>query len=348
MIAATNGWIIPLDNLSHLSPWLSDALCRLSTGGGFSTRELYSDFEEVIFDCQRPVILTGIEEVATRGDLLDRSLIVTLPNIPEERRRPESEIWREFDEARPRLLGVLYDAISVALRNLPTTTVDRLPRMADFALWATAAESALAMQPGGFMAAYSGNRQAGNELALEASPVGKILMDFTAGTSHWTGKASDLLTELEGHADDRTRRSRSWPSSGRALSGILKRLAPNFRSVGVEVEMGRTGKGRYVTIGRVGEKCVITDMTVADPQKQAVFAQVGDATMMMGDAKPNRGDDGKTPENAASDDDGAKFPLHSAADCEHPDVEETLTHDGYVNRQCRQCGEDLPCRKLER
>jgi hypothetical protein len=40
MIAAQNGWILALDNLSHLPPWLSDALCRLATGTGFATREL--------------------------------------------------------------------------------------------------------------------------------------------------------------------------------------------------------------------------------------------------------------------------------------------------------------------
>lgn len=50
IIAATNGWIIALDNVSHLPVWLSDALCRLATGGGFGTRELHTDAEEVLFD----------------------------------------------------------------------------------------------------------------------------------------------------------------------------------------------------------------------------------------------------------------------------------------------------------
>jgi len=60
MIAAEHGWVIALDNLSHLPAWLSDALCRLSTGGGFATRELYSDSDEIIFNSMRPVILTGM------------------------------------------------------------------------------------------------------------------------------------------------------------------------------------------------------------------------------------------------------------------------------------------------
>lgn len=40
MIAANNSWCLAYDDLSHVPPWLSDALCRLSTGGGFATREL--------------------------------------------------------------------------------------------------------------------------------------------------------------------------------------------------------------------------------------------------------------------------------------------------------------------
>jgi hypothetical protein len=54
MIAATNGWVVALDNLSDLGGWLSDCLCRLATGGGFSTRELYSDNDETIFSANDP------------------------------------------------------------------------------------------------------------------------------------------------------------------------------------------------------------------------------------------------------------------------------------------------------
>jgi hypothetical protein len=102
IIAATNSWCAAFDNISTLRPWLSDAYCRLGTGGRFSTRELYTDSEEVLFDATRPVILNGITDVATRPDLLDRGLIVTLPPIPEEKRKPEAELWRDFEKARPK------------------------------------------------------------------------------------------------------------------------------------------------------------------------------------------------------------------------------------------------------
>lgn len=158
MIAASNGWCVALDNLSTIPIWLADAICRLATGGGFSARELYSDSDEVLFDAQRPVLLNGIEELATRGDLLDRSIIFYQPSIPEENRQPESAFWSDFETARPRILGALLHAVSVALRKLHAVKLDRLPRMADFALWATAAEEAFAFEPSAFINAYRRNR----------------------------------------------------------------------------------------------------------------------------------------------------------------------------------------------
>jgi hypothetical protein len=133
MEAAANAWMLAFDNLSHLPPWLSDALCRLATGGGFGTRALFTNQEEALFDAQRPVLLTGIDEVVTRGDLLDRSLLVYLPEIPDKNRRPEDEFWQDFAVVRPRILGALLDAVSAALHRLPTVQASPLPRMADFA-----------------------------------------------------------------------------------------------------------------------------------------------------------------------------------------------------------------------
>jgi hypothetical protein len=81
MIAARHNWVLGFDNLSSLSPNMSDALCRLATGGGYAVRRLYTDADEALFDAQRPVLLTGIEELPIRGDLIDRALMLTLPPV---------------------------------------------------------------------------------------------------------------------------------------------------------------------------------------------------------------------------------------------------------------------------
>src|SRR5206468_10323084 len=108
-IAAGNGWILAFDNVSTIPIWTSDALCSLSTGGGFSTRELYSDSDEKIFDSMRPVILNGIRDIVTRPDILDRCIVVLLPVITEDKRRQEAELRRAFESARPRILGAVLD-----------------------------------------------------------------------------------------------------------------------------------------------------------------------------------------------------------------------------------------------
>ena len=136
-----------IDNLSRLPLWLSDALCSLSTGGGFATRALYTDGDEKTFDAQRPIILNGIDEVATSGDLLDRAIVVYLPRIPDTERRTEAALRQDFEGARPFILGATFDIVVQGLRKLPSVRRDWLPRMADFALWGCAVAPALGWTP---------------------------------------------------------------------------------------------------------------------------------------------------------------------------------------------------------
>ena len=114
--------------------------------------------------------------------------------------------------------------------------------MADFALWATAAEPGLGLERGQFMAAYQANRNAGNEVALESSPVGRAVIEFVAEVGRWEGTSTELLEQLESRVDDKTKRLDGWPKAARSLSGTMKRLAPNLRTAGVGVEFRRQGR----------------------------------------------------------------------------------------------------------
>jgi len=249
-IAADNAHVLALDNISTLQPWLSDALCRLSTGGGFSTRTLYENREEELFDGMKPVILNGITDVATRPDLLDRALVVSLPPIPDEERRPEAELWREFEQARPVILAFLFEAVSGALRSARDVRLEGMPRMADFAVWATAAEESLGWHTGTFMAAYAGNRQEATDSALDADPVAGAVLDFMAGRDQWTGSATELWTALGELVDEGVRHTKAWPGAPNALTGRLKRLAPTLRGVGIEYGEDRSGRSRKKVLAK--------------------------------------------------------------------------------------------------
>jgi hypothetical protein len=76
-IAAGNGHLLAFDNLSDLPHWISDALCRLASGGSFAVRQFYTDQDEILFQAARPAILNGIEDVITRPDLADRAIFLS-------------------------------------------------------------------------------------------------------------------------------------------------------------------------------------------------------------------------------------------------------------------------------
>jgi hypothetical protein len=234
-IAANNSHVIAIDNMSRLDPWLSDSLCRLATGGGLATRELYSDGEEVIFDAQRPILMNGIEEVATRGDFLERTILISLPSISERERRDEKTFWAAFHEAQPRILGGLLDAVSAALKREKSIRLPCKPRMADFYIWSVAAEAALGFEDGVFVRAYERNRSDAHELALEASVIVPYIRQLVQEHGQWIGTSGELLKELNRLAKDQDARQKSWPNSPRGLSGLLRRLAPNLRAGGVAI-----------------------------------------------------------------------------------------------------------------
>ncbi len=247
---AHNNRIVAFDNLSYMPQWLSDALCRLATGSGDAYRAHYSNDEEFIFDAKRPIILNGIEEVATRGDLLDRSLTVNLPFIDPKERKDEKTYWKEANEARPRILGALLDAVSMALRNLSSVKVDELPRMADFALWVLACEELLGPK-GTFLAAYTRNRGESIAVELEASPVASALIHYMQNAKTYVGTASQLLESLKACTEEETTRLPGWPKNARSLSGKLKRLAPSLRQKGLSVILDRDNNGSLITVTKI-------------------------------------------------------------------------------------------------
>jgi hypothetical protein len=249
-IYAKNSRVLAFENLSHIPAWFSDALCTYSTGAGQAYRTHYTNDEETIFSAKCPVVLNGITELAQRGDLLDRSIVVTLQAIPEHQRKSEKEIKAAYEQARPRLVGALLDVVSAALRNLPTTRLPRLPRMADFALWTVAAESALGWKPGAWMDAYTTNRENAVSIELEASPLaGAVIKLLERQDSHaWEGLATALLHDLTCVAEDEALRSPKWPKDSTRLSGDLRRLAGSLRQQGIDSTFHRLNKGTQITL----------------------------------------------------------------------------------------------------
>ncbi len=242
VIAANNSHVLAFDNLSGLPHAMSDAFCRLATGASFGLRQLYTDADEVLFQAARPILLNGIEDVVGRSDLADRALFLTLPPIADRHRRSENQLWRDFEVARPRILGALLDALAHGLRNLPSIHLEQLPRMADFALWAAACETAF-WPAGTFARAYQANRRAAIEDFVDADPVAARVQAIMANRRTWTGTASELLRAgIDSGGDSPFSEAAAWPKNPRALAGRLRRAQTFLRTLGIEMTFSRNGR----------------------------------------------------------------------------------------------------------
>ena len=121
--AARNNHVLAFDNLSSVSGELADSLCRLATGGDIGGRSLYTNDNSAAFAAQRPVLLNGIPDLVSRGDLASRTLFVRLS--PMQRRRPEAELWEAFNAAAPGILGALLDVLVGGARKPSGGTTSR-------------------------------------------------------------------------------------------------------------------------------------------------------------------------------------------------------------------------------
>jgi hypothetical protein len=261
-LSAQNGLYVGLDNLSRVPHWLADALCRISTGAGLGSRALYTDDEEKLLNVQATVMVTAIEELTRREDFLDRCVLIELPRMSGRRRDYEEELWEEYEAAHPRILGALLTAASSALMRKGRVKLEHKPRMADFARWCTAAEPGLGWKRGEFMRCYSANRAELNQIALD-TPLATAVIAFACAEKSaeksartrprkstqkddkkWSGTASELLSALRKHASHEMQVDPSWPRGANTLSGALRRMRLDLKTVGVLVGFKR----RLITI----------------------------------------------------------------------------------------------------
>lgn len=235
-IAAEHSWILSFDNMSKMSQDMSDAICCLSTGGAFTTRELYTNRGQSIFSARRPVMLNGISQFAHQGDLLNRASFLELDHIPEDRRKSERTLWLEFDPLRPQLLGALLDAVCAGLRCLPQIDLPNPARLADAAELLTAVETGMGWPVGRFNRLLQTSGDRGIHDAIEADAVLSETISLLNEEDEWRGRPGVLLNTLRGRASEEDRKQ--LPKRPNAVTKALKKAARIFRRLGWDMRCG--------------------------------------------------------------------------------------------------------------
>lgn len=243
-------WFIAFDNISHISDEMSDTLCRAVTGAGIQQRKLCTDDEACIFNFQRCIALNGINNVASKADLLDRSVLFELQRISQENRKEQKEVRISFENDLPSILGGIFDILSKAIGIFPKVKLDSLPRMADFAHWGYAIGEALGGYGEKFLIEYKNNRKLQNAEAVNADIVGTLIVGFMKNQDKWSGLISELFMRLKQLAKDSGIRenSKEFPAKPNALSRRLNNLKSNLQEEGMRFTTKSTSKGTVITV----------------------------------------------------------------------------------------------------
>ncbi|MCW2904737.1 MAG: hypothetical protein JWO67_7002, partial [Streptosporangiaceae bacterium] len=228
---AFNSWALCLDNVSFISDWLSDALCRAVTGDGIVDRALYTDDDVVVLEFRRVLALTTIDAGALAGDLAERLLTIELNLIPDNRRREEADLDQAYADAHPGILASLFDLLAQVLKVLPDVTLTERPRMADFARVLAAVDQVKGWNT---LEAYTAGTRDAVADVLDGEPFALAVVALVdqAGPDGVTLTAQQLLERIE--RPDKL--PKSWPKDATRAGGKLKRLAPPLRAIGIEID----------------------------------------------------------------------------------------------------------------
>ncbi|MEX1000308.1 MAG: hypothetical protein WD000_10200 [Thermodesulfobacteriota bacterium] len=252
-IIAHNAFLF-FDNVSYISDAVSDLLCKAITGSSFPKRELYSDDDDVIYTFRRCLGINGINMVAMRPDLLERSIILGLDRIEPENRKQEKELMAEFENDLPHILGGIFDVLVKALALKPTVQQPALPRMADFALWGCAIAEALGATQQEFLDAYNTNIELQTDTVINENLIASTLIAFMQDEDRkeWSDSPTKLLSELTTYANFNNvdTHDKQWPKSSNYLSRRLNELQTDLLRAGYKVTM-TGGRVRKINIHKV-------------------------------------------------------------------------------------------------
>src|SRR5215469_5181837 len=88
-----------------------------------------------------------------------------------------------------------------------------------------------------------------DEAANEPIPATNALYGVLLELGDFVGTATELKAGLDRLVDPHIRDSWGWPKAANSLSLALRRLIPNLRKAGIEVEMG-------IRQGRAGKRMI--------------------------------------------------------------------------------------------
>jgi hypothetical protein len=191
-ITASRCHRVAIDNVSAITPWWSDLLCKAASGDSWADRELYMDGDVVAWEFSAVPMLDGIGLVALRDDLADRA-------VRHHFARPrwflsDDEVTAAWDREHPHLLGWLLDIAAQVLKAhaLGWVARPRTGRMAQFE-WVLATLDALWGSGGAGMSWYKASQGEAASDAVAYDPVASVISERVGS---WHGYPDELFQKV--------------------------------------------------------------------------------------------------------------------------------------------------------
>jgi hypothetical protein len=255
-ISAVHQGMLAFDNVNAALPdYISDIICRLTTGQGFRTRELYTNTGEIILKLKRSIIINGINRASYKPDFIDRECPIHLGVMPESRRMTDADIRAKAEVLIPKVRGFLISIIPKAMELYPQVELElrgKLPRMADFVIWGECGIRAMGFPAMSFYNAYMEAKHEETVDVARDTLIISAIQSLMANRGEWTGTTKDLLDNLETLVTDNQRRSKAFPKDERRLGRVLRELIPTLREVGYEI-IDLKNSNHEKKISKIGE-----------------------------------------------------------------------------------------------
>jgi energy-coupling factor transporter ATP-binding protein EcfA2 len=217
-------YISLFDNMSKLDSEMSDIICVACTGGSVAKRTLYTDDDDSIFNFKRCIGLNGINLLISKPDLLDRSMLLHLERIQAQDRKLEAKLLAEFSEAKPAILGGMFDILSKAKSLYSIKKPINKPRLADFATWGYAIAEALEKGYGKkFVAAYQANIKRQNTEVLQGNSLCIAVTQLLKSEPEWEGTIKEAYKKLFDIVEP-VKTDGTFPTNERQLRRHLERI----------------------------------------------------------------------------------------------------------------------------
>jgi hypothetical protein len=266
-----NSHLIALENVSVITPELSDTICALNTGTGYAERKYYNQGIEFQVRGHHPFLINGIPtNLAEREDLIDRTVTFAFDYLGEAVRSDDA-FWRDFKAMWPKLLGCVLDGVVGALRSRRKFHDDNdearrdllgdyRPRFVDHVVWAEAACRAMGLPPGAFSEAYRKNQGYAVRYLVEHNPLCVGIAKMIARRRSFFDEPAPLYRAIMPYMQGLDEKP---PGSASQMMIELPRVIMAMRKVyGIEIRTGVWIPGGHNNMNGVSIRLVGTSTTL--------------------------------------------------------------------------------------